>query len=57
MFAKRFSDDMYEKVEEILNRIVKRDWMVFENFKNFSIMVGKEVTVRITNNIMSFKTL
>ncbi|VDI21395.1 Hypothetical predicted protein [Mytilus galloprovincialis] len=28
MFAKRFKNDMFEKIEEILNRIVKRDWMI-----------------------------
>lgn len=28
MFAKRFSDDMYENIEDILNKIVKRNWMV-----------------------------
>ncbi|XP_076115503.1 transient receptor potential cation channel subfamily M member-like 2 [Mytilus galloprovincialis] len=50
MFAKRFSDDMYEKVEEILNRIVKRDWMI--SIFNVKKNNHKELWEKLTDGIM-----
>ncbi|CAC5397749.1 unnamed protein product [Mytilus coruscus] len=50
MFAKRFSDDMYEKVEEILNRIVKRDWMI--SIFNVKKNNHKELWEKLSDGIM-----
>ncbi|VDH95158.1 Hypothetical predicted protein [Mytilus galloprovincialis] len=50
MFAKRFSDDMYEKVEEILNRIVKRDWMI--SIFNVKKNSHKELWEKLTDGII-----
>ncbi|XP_071123294.1 transient receptor potential cation channel subfamily M member-like 2 [Mytilus edulis] len=50
MFAKRFSDDMYEKIEEILNRIVKRNWMV--SIFNVKKNNKKELWEKLTDGIL-----
>ncbi|CAC5363831.1 TRPM5 [Mytilus coruscus] len=50
MFAKRFNDDMYDKIEKILNRIVERSWMI--SIFNVKKNNHKELWEKLTDGIM-----
>lgn len=46
LFARRFSNSMCEKIKQILNRIVQREWMVFffnSSCKTFSLQLAKRI--------------
>ncbi|CAC5385418.1 unnamed protein product [Mytilus coruscus] len=50
MFAKRFSDDIYDKIEKILNRIVERSWMV--SIFNVKTHDQEDLWEKLTDGIM-----